>query len=125
MSIQMGWSLVSATIVRLKSFVENLGSGYLGATLNYNLGSYADTGSHSASRAARRGGTRDEVFEMQAVSSAEAASHRERPHFKAHNTEAVEDDTSICSVPRVSNDGSQEFIVRRKGEETHERDNMI
>jgi hypothetical protein len=118
MSIQLGWSLVSATIVRLKSFVENLGSGYLGATLNTSLGSFAGTGSENASRDARRGGARDDAFEMQAVRRAETASNSRSPYLKSNNPPLVDDNASIGSMTRVSNDGSQELMVRKRKEET-------
>lgn len=124
MSIQLGWSLVSATIVRLKSFVENLGSGYLGATLNTNLGPFAGTGSQSASRDARRGGIRDDVFEMLAVRRPETASHLGSSRLKTNNPRLVDDNASIGSMTRVSNDGSQEFMVRKREEETRESGNV-
>jgi hypothetical protein len=48
MSVQLGWSLISATIPCLKSFVTSLGSGYFGATLNANLGSDSSGGRSAA-----------------------------------------------------------------------------
>lgn len=124
MSIQLGWSLVSATIVRLKSFVENLGSGYLGATLNTNLGSFAGTGSQSASRDARRGGIRDDVFEMHAVRCPETAANLGSCRLTSNNPRLEDDNASIGTMTRVSNDGSQEFMVRKREEETRESGNV-
>jgi hypothetical protein len=108
MSVQLGWSLISATILCLKSFVANLGSGYLGATFNVNLGSYTNNGGRSGGRSALPG----ESYILNKISVS-------RPQQtvvtggQERDRHGRRDASSIGSANRVSDDGSQEFIIRR------------
>ena len=101
MTVQLGWSLISATILCLKSFVAALGSGYLGATLNSNLVSYANSGAF-----------REESYVLNQIGisrqqDATVASGQE------HNHQGQRDAASIGSANQISDDGSQELIIQR------------
>ena len=107
MSVQMGWGLISATIPSLKSFVANLGSGYLGATLNANLGEYSIGGSRSRRR--RDLGEESYVLTKISVSQPQETEIVDGREYSRGQGGAA----SIRSTSRVSNDGSQEFIIQR------------
>jgi hypothetical protein len=128
MSVQLGWSLISAAILCLKSFVANLGSGYLGATFNVNLGSYTNNGGRSGGRSALPG----ESYILNKISVS-------RPQQtvvtggQERDRHGRRDASSIGSANRVSDDGSQEFIIRRtveynvdyEDEENHRQDKKL
>ena len=108
MSVQLGWSLISATIPCLKSFVANLGSGYLGATLNANLGSYGSNSRRSGGRSAARGGSY--VLSKLSGSRLQETTITGGPTTDRHDQP---EDASVRSANRLSSHGSQEFIIRR------------
>ncbi|KIM99379.1 hypothetical protein OIDMADRAFT_181671 [Oidiodendron maius Zn] len=93
MTVQLGWSLISATILCLKSFVATLGSGYLGATLSANLGSYANSGGRSAFREESYVLNRIGISRQQ---DATVTSGQE------HNHQGQRDAASIGSANRIS-----------------------
>ena len=107
MAVQMGWALISATIPCSKSFVASLGSGYLGATLNTNLGEYSTSGGRSGKHTDL--GQDSYVLKKISVSQpqeTEIVGGRETSRNQG-------DSASSRSMNRVSNDGSQEFIIRK------------
>ncbi|KFY48512.1 hypothetical protein V495_01269 [Pseudogymnoascus sp. VKM F-4514 (FW-929)] len=116
MSIQLGWSLISATIPCLKSFVVYLGSGYLGATLNTNLGSYAISDERSGVRSDGRNALREGSYPLSKISVSRpqettVTGGRGRGSDRHGQNDVAS--TSVHSVNRTSNDGSQDFIIRR------------
>lgn len=120
MSIQLGWSLISATIPCLKSFVVYLGSGYLGATLNTNLGSYSASGKQSGGRSNGRNALREGSYALNKISVSRpqettVTGGRDRGRDRDRDRQGQKDvaSTSVRSANRASSDGSQEFIIRR------------
>lgn len=107
MIIQLGWSLISATILCLKPFVATLGSGYLGATLNANLGSYANSGGCSAFR------EESYVLNQIGISRQQDATVTSDQERDRHSRRDI---ASIGSANRTSDDGSQELIIQRTAE---------
>lgn len=114
----MGWGLISATIPCLKSFVANMGSGYLGATLNANLGEYSLSGGRSGDRSGNgSSGNRALGEESYVLKNISGSRPRETGIMGGQEERRGQRDTaSIRSTSRVSNDGSQEFIIRKTGE---------
>lgn len=116
MSIQLGWSLISATIPCLKSFVVYLGSGYLGATLNANLGSYAISDERSGVRSDGRNELQEGSYALNKISVSRpqettVTGGRGRDRDRQGQKDIAS--TGIRSANRASSDGSQEFIIRR------------
>lgn len=108
MSVQLGWSLISATIPCLKSFVANLGSGYLGATLNANLASYGTSGAPSGGSSAAQGGS----YVLSKLSGSRPQETTITGGLGPDRHDQP-DEASVHSANRVSSDGSQELIIRR------------
>ena len=108
MSVQLGWGLISATILCLKSFVATLGSGYLGATLNTNLGPYVKSSGRSGGRSVLR----DESYVLNEI-SVTRAQKTTVTGGQDRVSHGPQDAASISSANRVSDDGSQEFIIWR------------
>jgi hypothetical protein len=111
MSVQLGWSLISATIPCLRAFVANLGSGYLGATLNTNLGKYGTSG-RSGERSGQRSAAGEESYVLNKISVSQPQ-ETEIIGGREHDHPRQGDAASNRSTERVSNDGSQEFIIRK------------
>ena len=82
-----------------------MGSGYLGATLNVNLGSYAHSGQRTTVREGSYFLNKISVTRPQETIITGGQERERRPHQG--------DAASVRSVSRVSDDGSQEFIIRR------------
>lgn len=110
MSVQLGWSLISATIPCLKSFVVNLQSGYLGATLNANLGSYGNTGGTGGT--GRRSALQERSYVLNKISVSQPQETTITGGRKP-DRHGQQDAASIHSANRLSDDGSQDFIIRR------------
>ena len=124
-SVHLGWSLISATIICLKPFVLTLGSGYLGATINHNLVPYTNSSERHCERSggqgnglsARRVPGREETYTMNVIRTARPQSTPDtgghNPDIQGTDSHVQQSGASIGSVHRISNDGSQELIIRR------------
>lgn len=118
MSIQLGWSLISATILCLKSFIVYSGSWYLGATLNTNLGSYAISDERSGVRSDGRKELREGSYALNKISVSRpqkttVTGGRGRDRDRDRHSQKDLAFTGNRSVNRASSDGSWEFIIRR------------
>ena len=132
MSVHLGWSLVSATVLCLKPFVVTLGSGYLMS--NHNLGptTGGTNGSgHLSSRQSRRlsmpSATKRVAAPAMGVPECYTLSHLNQARLKAvtdsssadHDCAVSEIESTGDGVRRVSDDGSQDLFIRES--ETQER----